>query len=161
MWVPVLKEKKMKWSWGIPILLLLVAVLPAGAQSNPVLDEILELEALRAGEGAWLVLAAAGKVDDQAGPEEAFRLLGEAGWALKAAGAEAPIRLGDYAYLLMQAFDLQGGLMYRILPGPRYAARELFFLRLIVEDGSPYRALSGREAVHLLGRVLELGEVGS
>jgi hypothetical protein len=151
----------MKWNWGIPILLLLVAVLPAGAQSSEVLDAILDRDTLRAEEGAYLVLAAAGKIDDQATPEEAYRLLNEAGWILAADGGQDAIRLGDYAYLLMQAFALEGGLMYRILPGPRYAARELFFLRLIPEDGSPYRSLSGEEAVFLLGKFLELPEVRS
>lgn len=151
----------MKLRWGVLLVLLMGVLLPAAAQSNAVLDEILGREALRAADGAYLVLAAAGKIDEQASPEEAFRLLNETGWILAADGAGAAIRLGDYAYLLMQAFALEGGIMYRLAPGPRYAARELFFLRLIPENGSPYRSLSGREAVLLLGRVLEIQEVRS
>ena len=151
----------MKWSWSILALFLLAGGLAAGAQSSEVLDEILGREALRAEEGAYLVLAAAGKIDDQATPEEAYRVLGDTGWILAADKAEAAIRLGDYAYLLMQAFDLEGGIMYRLIPGPRYAARELYFRRLIPENGSPYRTLSGEEAVFMLGKFLELPEVRS
>lgn len=151
----------MKLSWGILVLLLLGGILPVSAQSNLVLDDILGREALRAADGAYLALAAAGRIDDQTTPEEAFRLLDDTGWTLAAAEAGASIRLGDYAYLLMQAFDMRGGIMYRLVPGPRYAARELFFLRLIPENGSPYRSLSGQEAVFMLGRVLELQEVQS
>ena len=151
----------MKWKWGILALFLLAGGLAAGAQSSEVIDGILSREALRADEGAYLVLAAAGRIDDQATPEEAFERLDEAGWVLAADKAETAIRLGDYAYLLMQAFDLEGGIMYRLIPGPRYAARELFFRRLIPEKGSPYRTLSGEEAVFMLGKFLELPEVQS
>lgn len=151
----------MKLSWGILVLLLLGGILPVGTQSNLVLDDILGRETLRAADGAYLVLAAAGRIDDQATPEEAFRFLADTGWTLAADEAGASIRLGDYACLLMQAFDMRGGIMYRLVPGPRYAARELFFLHLIPEDGSPYRSLSGQEAVYLLGRVLELEGVQS
>jgi len=151
----------MKWNWGILVLFLLAGGLAAGAQSSEVLDGILSREVLQADECAYLVLAAAGKIDDQATPEEAFRLLRDTGWILAAEEAEAAIRLGDYAYLLMQAFDLEGGIMYRLVPGPRYAARELFFRRLTPENGSPYRVLNGEEAVFMLGKFLELPEVQS
>jgi hypothetical protein len=58
----------------------------------------------------------------------------------------------------MQAFEIKGGVMYRIFPGPRYAGRELSYLGLIRGNGSPTRTFDGDEAIGILGRLLEWKE---
>jgi hypothetical protein len=72
--------------------------------------------------------------------------------------AEGPITLGEYAFVLMKAFDIRGGIFYSIFPGPRYACRELAFLGLLDGKASPNRRLAGDEAVRVLGKVLEYRE---
>jgi hypothetical protein len=62
--------------------------------------------------------------------------------------------LGEYAYILMKAFHMQGGIMYSIFPGPRYASRELAFLEMIPGSASSGRTLSGEEVIRILGNVL-------
>lgn len=143
--------------------LLLALVLLAGAangwgQSNELLDALFEESATTLGQAAYLVLTAAGLLAEEATPAEAATALAGQGWIVPQRPAQEPLTLGEYSHLLMQAFQLEGGLMYRLFPGPRYAGRELAYLRLIRGDTSPYRSFSGEEAIGILGRLLEWKE---
>lgn len=64
--------------------------------------------------------------------------------------APEPVRFGDLAYLLMESFDESGGVMYALLPGPRYATREVVFQGWSRVRRSPRETLSGREVVQFL-----------
>lgn len=149
---------------GIVLFLFLGFCIPCtlAAQSNHVIDRVLAQEELRYAEGAYLAFAAAGLLSETAGPEEAYDLVREnrAKWKLKEPSPEKKMRLGDFSYILMRTLEIKGGLMYRIFPGPRYAARELDHLGIIKQVPSPYRPLSGREAIQILGDTLEWKEAG-
>ena len=143
--------------------LLLALVLLAGAangwgQSNEMLDALFEESATTLGQAAYLVLTASGLLPEEATPAEAAAALAGQGWTVPERSAREPLTLGEYSHLLMQAFQIEGGLMYRIFPGPRYAGRELAYLRLIRGDTSPYRSFSGEEAIAIIGRLLEWKE---
>ena len=145
------------------LILLLAFVLPAAvvhvsAQSNEVLDALLEEETTSFGQAAYLVLTAVARISDDTTPSEAAAEIAQQDWKVPARTAEEPLTLGEYSFLLMQAFDLKGGVMYRILPGPRYAGRELAYLRFIKGNTSPYRTFSGEEAIGILGRLMEWKE---
>jgi hypothetical protein len=145
----------------LTLLLALVLLAAAGniwGQSNELLDVMFEEPTTTLGQAAYLVLAAAGLLAEDATPAEAAIALAGQGWTVPARAAEDPLTLGEYSYLLMQAFQIKGGLMYRILPGPRYAGRELAYMRLIKGDTSPCRTFSGEEAIGILGRLLEWKE---
>lgn len=143
-------------------LLLAVALLAAAGsvwgQSNEILDVLFEEPATTLGQAAYLVLTASGRIAEDSSPADAAASLAGQGWSVPQLDAEEPLTLGEYSYLLMQAFELKGGLMYRIFPGPRYAGRELAYLKLIKGDTSPYRTFSGEEAIGILGRLLEWKE---
>lgn len=147
----------MKKTWAL-LALCAAAVLPAAAQSNQVLDQILDTPSLSFGQASYLALAAAQKLPDSATPGEAAEAASGTGWKLRPHGADDPVTLGEYSFLLMKAFELKGGLFYRMIPGPRYAARELAWRRFIRGDGSPYRNLSGEEALGVLQRLLDWKE---
>jgi hypothetical protein len=143
----------------IPIVVLAVAsVLPSGAQSNAVLDQVLERDALLFGEAAYLVLVGTDRLPDTASPEEAAQALAGAFPDAPPRAAGEAIPLGEYAYLLMQAFEVKGGLLYRIIPGPRYAARELAYRKIIRGKAHPDLPVAGAEAVQILRRLLEWKE---
>ncbi len=144
-------------------LLFLFFVLIAGsmtlaAQSNEIIDDLLAEEEASFGKSVYLALVAADLIPEEATPEEAVAVLEEYGWKVKIWESEEPIRLGEYSFIIMKAFHMQGGLMYSIIPCPRYACRELSYLKLIPGSSSPYRTLSGEEAVRILGYVLEWKE---
>ncbi len=135
--------------------LLCSGLLPLAAQSNQLLDQILAQPQLSFGQAAYLLLTAAKKLPEQSSPEQAAEALASSGWRVKARPAEEPMPLGEYSYLLMQAFGIRGGLMYHLFPGPRYATRELATRKWITGRAWPGRALSGEEAVRLLGVAME------
>jgi len=141
-------------------LVLVVVLLPAcaavmGAQSNAVMDTLLAEKSASFEDAVYLVLTAVNAVPADASVADAVTAAAGQPWRMKVADPAAPITLGQYAFLLMQAFHLHGGIMYSLFPGPRYAARELSFQRFIVGDASPYRTISGSEVVQILGAVMD------
>jgi len=142
----------------LPAFVLLVAVVHVPAQSNEVLDALLETETTSFGQAAYLVLTAVARIPEDTTPEQAAAEMAKQGWTVPARAAEEPLTLGQYSFLLMQAFELKGGVMYRILPGPRYSGRELAYLGFIKGNTSPYRTFSGQEAIDILGRLMEWKE---
>jgi hypothetical protein len=138
--------------------ILLGAAVHVSAQSNEVLDALLEEETTSFGQAAYLVLTASARIPDDTTPAEAAAEMAGQGWKVPTRAAEQPLTLGEYSFLLMQAFELKGGIMYRIIPGPRYAGRELAYLRFVKGNTSPYRTFSGEEAIAILGRLMEWKE---
>ena len=128
------------------------------AQSNTIIDELLEKEAADWGNTAYLVLTAAELIDENTEVSAVLTTLEKQQWNLKSKQEEELITLGDYSYMLMEAFNVPGGLMYKLIPGPRYATRELSYLNFIDYDKSPYRTLSGEEVLRIMGRLLEWKE---
>jgi hypothetical protein len=58
----------------------------------------------------------------------------------------------------MKAFDLKGGIFYGVFPIPRYACRELVYMRIIQGRTDPRGRLDGRTFLQILGRVLTYTE---
>jgi hypothetical protein len=67
----------------------------------------------------------------------------------------APITLGELACLIMKTQGMGGGILYTLFPGPRYAARELAYLRLVRGNTHPSRTVTGEEVMRILAAVLE------
>jgi hypothetical protein len=141
----------------LPVFLFVVSAI-GFTQSNKLLDELLEQKEAGFATSALLVLSAAGIIPEDATLEKAAAALAEQNWGIQVPEEPKAISLGEFAYLLMRAFDIPGGVMYRLLPGPRYAAREIAYLGFIVDRASPYRSLSGEEALDALGMALEWKE---
>lgn len=136
--------------------LVVSTALPLAAQSNQVLDQLLDQQQASFGAVVYMTLSAAKLVPDTATVEQALDALRQQGWNVKVLPADAPIPLGDYSYLLMKAFKVSGGILYSLFPGPRYACRELGYLKVIPSDPRPSRKLSGEEAVRILGNLMAL-----
>ncbi len=112
------------------------------AQSNEVIDRLIEQSTATYADAYYMVQAAAGNSADP--PSES--------------ASERTISLGEYSHLILQAFDLPGGLMYRLFPGPRYATREIAYQGFIRGSKMPGRTISGREVLNILRRVMEWKE---
>ncbi len=146
---------------GALCVFLLAALLPLCAQSNQLLDQLLDEPQALFGDVVYMTLAAAKIVPDTATPAEAIQSLQQQGWKVEMLPSDAPVSLGTYSYLLMKAFKRSGGIFYSLFPGPRYACRELGYLKVIPADARPLRSFSGEEAVRILGRMLALQETKS
>jgi hypothetical protein len=144
----------MRKAWTL-LALLVAGVLPAAAQSNQLIDRLLGEPRASFGAAAYLVLSASGALDPEASEQRALEVLSEKGWKLRAAQAEEPIRLGEFCFLIMKAFGEKGGLMYRLVPGPRYAVRELAYQGLVHGKVHSRRFPSGQEVVQILASYLD------
>jgi hypothetical protein len=140
------------------IIILLMVCLCANAQIAREMDTLLEEETVTTGQAARFVLSASGKLGDSADADTAFKTAQEQGWLPPNAQANDPILLSDLSLLVMGSFGLEGGLMYRILPGPRYAYRELRYRRIIQGSADPSQKVSGDVFFLIVNRVLALQE---
>ena len=138
--------------------LLCVVAANGFSQSNEVLDRILDQDSLSLGAGAYMLLSATGGIGQDADFQAAARALDEQPWWKPGKVAEDPVTLGEYSYMVTRFFDIKGGIMFSIFGGARYATRELDYLGMLEIDPSPYRKLSGEEAVRILSRVLDWKE---
>jgi hypothetical protein len=79
-------------------------------------------------------------------------------WLPANAEPDAALTLAELSYLVMRSFQIKGGAMYRIFPGPRYAYREMVYRNLVQAESDPAWKVSGYRLLHIIGRVLEYGE---
>ncbi len=150
----------MRTGLWICVVFLLAAGL-AVAQSNEVIDDILAQEEATFGQAAYIAFLAAGAAPEEATVEEVYQDISWAEWNLEQKGMDEPVTTGEFSYLLMENLGIQGGLMYRMIPGPRYAARELDYLDFFIRRASPYRSMSGQEMLHVVGQALAYTEEGA
>ncbi|MDR2619288.1 MAG: hypothetical protein LBC62_10500 [Treponema sp.] len=140
------------------LLLLLFALFPAllPAQTAAELDDLLESPAVTYAQAARFVLAsldASGSGPDT-DAEAAFAAASGRRWLPAKAAPDKPVRLGELSFLMTRAFNIRGGFMYALLPGPRYAFRAMVSRSLIQGAADPAMTVSGERFLHILGNAL-------
>ncbi|MDA3957304.1 hypothetical protein [Oceanispirochaeta sp.] len=127
------------------------------AQSNEVLDVFLARAEADFGTSAYLILADCEKITDTASVDEAMNWIGQSENLnkLKDLNPDRTISYGEFSYIMMEVLELKGGLMYSLVPGPRYAAREAAYKRWIIGKSSPGRGLKPFEVINALVTILE------
>ena len=140
----------------IAIFFFLFSALPLSAQTAAELDVLLETPILNKALASRFVLGAVQLLPEGlAGADAestAFAIAQGNGW-LKG-NADDPIKLKEAALLIMKAFDLKGGLMYRMAKSPRYAYRELLYRKVIQGRSDPAMKLSGRRLLAIIDRAM-------
>lgn len=138
------------------VLVLGLLAVSLSAQSNDMIDTILEEPRIRFDSAAYLVLAASGQISPEASPEEAIALLAEQGFLLIPSDGQVSAEV--LSLLVVKSFKLPTGLMYGLFPGPRYAYRALVHHEAISAVGGPGRIMAGEEVLRVLNNTLELSE---
>jgi hypothetical protein len=129
----------------------------AWGQSAAEMEGLLDAGEITCAQAAYFVLAAA--LDDPPqNPETAFGMALEQGWLPANSKNGDSVSLGGLSLLLMKAFDIKGGLMYRLLPFGRYAYREMAGQGFI--EGRSYSTftVSGEQFLRILENVLNKRE---
>jgi hypothetical protein len=132
--------------------LLLCAALVWGQNAGD-MERLLDAREITCAEAAYFVLASRLEQPPR-GPEAAFAMAREKGWLPENAESGGPVDLGGAARLFMGAFEIKGGLMYRLFPGRRYACREMVNQGFIEGPAYPNRKVSGEQFLGILGTVL-------
>ena len=136
----------------------IVAATTLWAQSNRFLDEFLETEIARFGDTVVLTLAAADRIPADSAPADAMAALPRRMRGVRTEDPSRPATLGEFCYLVMESFEIHGGLMYFLFAGPRYAARELAYLGMLSGSTNPRRTVTGEEVLKVLGAALNWRE---
>lgn len=144
----------------LALVALTLPVLSLAAQSSDIVDELLEQESALLGPTAYIVLTAAGLLSEDAGYDEAVAVVEERRMLRRNLDPSAEIRLGRFSKLVLEAFGLRGGLMYRITGLPRYAARELAYRDYFRGSSATRREISGEFVLRIVGRALERTQAG-
>ena len=140
------------------VLLFLAVSVSLMAQSNEVMDDFLEEEKASFGRTAYFTLLAVNLIAEDASVDQALSVLDQQGWGVKVKKGDDTINMGEFSFLIMRALDIPGGLMYKLVPGARYASRELVYLGIVPGRNRPGRTPSGDEVLSILGRALEWKE---
>jgi outer membrane protein OmpA-like peptidoglycan-associated protein len=116
------------------------------------LDDLLGAETVNFVQAARFVLGAADVLGEDSSPEEAYGLAREKEWVANKP-PHGPITLGEVCFLIVKAFNMKGSFLYAWFPGPRYAFRELDYLKLIPGQRDPAARVSGERLLQILGMV--------
>jgi len=138
------------------ILAALLIGLPCFAQSNSNVDTHLGQVQAQADLAAYMALTAGGQVGEDSSPADAYAQAVGSTWLPASVSASDPIRIDAFCYLVMKSLGLQGGLMYRIFPGPRYAYREFVAKGIVIPSGGQNRNLPGDEVLRILRLAMDL-----
>ncbi|MDR1238675.1 MAG: hypothetical protein LBK27_01045 [Treponema sp.] len=144
--------KRISGFFGRCVLIFLLPVAAASAQTAEKLDEVLAAGQVSFAQAAGIILPAAGLLEPEAGPDEAFAQARD--WFPRRAERDTPIKLGELSFLVMRSFSLSGGFMYALFPSPRYAYRALAWRRFLPPNADPAQLVSGEELLYITGRVL-------
>ena len=125
----------------------------AGTGDDVVIDGILKQKNISWGNASWLVGRAVETIGEGLSPSDAAAKAAAAGWGPAGLSPEARLNLKSYSLMLVKAFSLPTGLMYKLFPGPRYAFRELVFRRILPPTLPPDGTLSGEAAMRYLQAV--------
>lgn len=144
----------MKRTLCIAVTVFLIAVTSFG-QSAQKVDDILETTKTTFGQAAYVILTALHDDTDEMDFDTAFdRFKNENQNVIRdSITAKDVIPIKTYAFLLMRAFNIKGGMLYRIYPCPRYAYRDLRYLTVIQGNNNPDASMTGAAMLQILSRI--------
>lgn len=144
----------MKRTLCIAVTVFLIAVTSFG-QSAQKVDDILETTKTTFGQAAYVILTALHDDTDEMDFDTAFdRFKNENQNVIRdSITAKDIIPIKTYAFLLMRAFNIKGGMLYRIYPCPRYAYRDLRYLTVIQGNNNPDASMTGAAMLQILSRI--------
>jgi hypothetical protein len=137
--------------------MLLFSTMTAWGQTAAEMESLSGAREITCAQAAYFVLAAALE-DPPQNPQAAFGMALEQGCLPANSKSNGSITMGGFSLLLMKAFNIKGGLMYRLFPVGRYAYREMNSRGFI--EGRSYSTftVSGEQFLRILENVLNKRE---
>ncbi|MCL2127197.1 MAG: hypothetical protein FWH38_02985 [Treponema sp.] len=148
-----MKNLRVKHMLFAPLVFLLL-LFPAHGQSPGDIERLLDEKELSCAQAAWFALAAApGAAAETLDADGAFSAARERGWLPAKAEGRDPVTMGSLSLLIMKAFELKGGLMYRLTGNSRYAYREMRDRGFLGARAYPSQTVSGEQFLEILDYV--------
>ena len=150
--------QKNKVFFILTAILFMITFSNLSAQSNEVVDNLLLAKEAGFGETAYMIAVGSGLADESISTAEAVSIISEKKWNRQNKTAGDKITLGETSFLIMKALEMKGGIMYSLMPSPRYAVRELNYLGLLNTEPHPNRSVSGKDVLDILAEAIALKE---
>ena len=132
----------------------LLLFLPVFGQTSAEIESLLGEAEVSCEQAAYFTLAVA--LDQPpAASQAAFALAREKGWLPANAENGSPITFSGLSFLMMKAFDINGGIMYELTGSRRYAYREMKSRGFITGRAYSNLAVSGEQFLQILGNVAD------
>lgn len=120
------------------------------AQSSEVITEILESKEATFGQVCYFIATQQDLIDENDSFTQAIQVLYNEGQIPHIIHSDTPIPLVDVAFLFAQAWNVKGGLMYKLFNGaPRYAFKQLKSDGIIPKNKYPRTIVSGRQILDM------------
>ncbi len=126
----------------------------ATAQSSEKLTELINTEKTTYGQAAYLSAVFTGSISENDDYEKAVKTLELQDLLPEGTDPAKEISLQELSYICFKTARFQGGLLYRLFPGPRYAFRELKAKRILPPLADPSEKVSGRDTIALFNGCL-------
>ena len=140
------------------VLIIFLSAFMICAQSNEQIDRIMEAEKATFADASLLILSSAGIIDAGADSSSAVKYINDNKWYKTEIKGDNPLTAGNASYIFMKAFKLNGGLMYKIAPGPRYAVREMKYNDILDKRTETSSIMSGEDFLIFLSEALSWQE---
>ena len=138
---------------------LILFILPifAFAQTAAELDTLLETNEITVGVTARFALGTVGLtpagLSGVAAVNDAYQTAFSRGWVQR--GQDEAISMQEAAFLIMNVFEIKGGIMYNALHNPRYAYREMVYQKLIPGRSYANMKVTGRQFLQVLNMAID------
>ena len=145
----------MRISFFLIVFLLVAAI--TYSQSNEEIDLFMGKEKADIGTASAFVLAAAG-IELQGNSDSAIEYINKNKWFKNEVKESDSLRIDYASYIIMKAFNQKGGIMYKFVSGPRYALKEMKYLKMVDQKTYPAKIISGEDFMILLSEYLSWKE---
>jgi len=139
-------------------LLCLLLAIPGflSAQTAERIERLLGQDRVSYRDAALLALEASGHLDaeNQTSADDAFSFAMERGWLPEGAQAYNDAMLGGLSLLVVQAFEINGGLLFSLFKNPHYAYRAMVYRGIIQGRTDPQMTVSGELLMYTVNRVI-------
>jgi hypothetical protein len=91
---------------------------------------------------------------DSAGTDDAFSFAMERGWLPKGAQANSDAVLDGLSLLVVQAFEIKGGVFFSLFKNPHYAYRVMVYKGIIQGRTDPQMSVPGSLLLYTVNRAM-------
>ena len=127
------------------------------SQTAQRIEDFLNSDTLNYGQIVQFVFEAA-ELPAASSPEAAFNYAVEQNWLPRNAAAGDTVSLRGLSFLVMNVFQMRGGIFFSLFNNPHYAYRELVYRGIIVGRSTPNMNVSGYNLLFIVNRVLAFQE---
>ncbi len=118
----------------------------------------MEADKTTVADASLLILSSAGIIDADSDSSIAVKYINDKKWYKAGIKGNDTLTAGNASYIFMKAFKIDGGLMYKIAPGPRYAVREMKYHDILDKRAETSAVMTGEDFLIFLSEALSWQE---